>query len=246
MQPCCKLETREHSGCTSGSVRTTNSFSKISASQLFSLSPDSLRDVIPIPLPGLAVVRGKRLTPKRTFFVPRVPTEHHDDRFTFKSVLGKKMPDPVFKRADHRRIENTGVTGDPIQAPESGLRIEKPQGESFKTFPFHSRHRRRGISIHVGRAAEDFGILIVGIELGPVVVSFQPFVEPAIMHLPFPDQKIEVALRRCRRSGDLEITLGVELHFGNPQRRIGRQNCLLRNAGATRTRVTDRNQENRR
>ena len=63
--------------------------------------------------------------------------------------------------------------------------------------PFHSRHLGRGVGIDVGCAAQDFGILIVGIELGPVVVPFQPLAQPAIVHLPFPNQKIEVALRRC-------------------------------------------------
>ena len=50
-----------------------------------------------IPFPGLAVVSRERLTPDRTFLVPRVPAEDDDDRLPFESVFAKEMSDTIFK-----------------------------------------------------------------------------------------------------------------------------------------------------
>src|SRR6266480_7953435 len=97
------------------------------------------------------------------------------------------MPYVVFKGAYHRRIQNTGVAGNPIQAPQPGVRIKEPQRESFETFTLLAWHLSGGINIHIRGATEGFGILIKRIELGPILAVFEPLVEPAIVHLPFAD-----------------------------------------------------------
>ena len=148
--------------------------------------PDSLRDVVPVPFPGFAVVRRKRLTPDWSIWVARVPPEHHDDRFTVECVFAEKVAHIVFKRTDHRRIEDTDIAGHPVQ--------------------------------------------------------------PAIMHLPFPDQKIEIARGRCRRRGNFQVAVGIEAQFWNRQIRISGQNCLLRlrlvNASAARTDAANGHRQN--
>ncbi len=56
-----------------------------------------LRYIIPIPLPGLTIIRRKGLAPHRAVFIPRIPTKHDDNIFSLKSILCKKMSDPIFK-----------------------------------------------------------------------------------------------------------------------------------------------------
>src|SRR5438477_541495 len=96
---------------------------------------------------------------------------------------------------EHGRIENAGITRHPIQAPQPGLGIKKPQGETLKELAFLAWELGGRIRVHIGGVAEDFRILIGGFELRPLLAVFQSFVEVAIMHLPFPDQEIELGRR---------------------------------------------------
>jgi hypothetical protein len=49
-----------------------------------------------------------------------------------------------------------------------------------------------------------------------------------VVHFPFSDQKIEVVRRGIGRSGQLEIALSVEFHFGNRDAFVRRQLFVLR------------------
>jgi uncharacterized RDD family membrane protein YckC len=188
----------------------------------------SFGNVIPIPFPGLAVVGRERLTPDRTVLIPRVPAEHHDDWFSLEGVLRKKVPDTVLKGTDHRWVQDADIAGDPIETPESGFRIEEPERDAFERFSLLPGHLGGGISIHVGRAAEDLGILIGGFKFRPLLTAFQAFVEPAVVHLPFPDQEIEVARRGGGRRGDLEFSPGVKAQLRNWEGAISGENRFLR------------------
>ena len=80
-------------------------------------SGDSLRYVIPIPFPGFAIVGRKRLAPYWTVFVSRIPAKHHDNWFSVECIFAEEMADIVFKGAYDRRVHDTGVAGNPVQAP---------------------------------------------------------------------------------------------------------------------------------
>ena len=56
----------------------------------------------------------------------------------------------------------------------------------------------------------------------------QPLIQVPVVHFPFPDQKIEVVRRGIGRSGDLELALSVEFHFGNRDTFVRRQLFILR------------------
>ena len=72
------------------------------------------------------------------------------------------MPDTIFKRADHGGIKNAGITRHPIQTPQAGLGVKKPQGETLKGLAF---------------LAWELGGRIRVVELGPFLAVFQSFVE---------------------------------------------------------------------
>src|SRR5260370_3622018 len=54
--------------------------------------PDSLRDVVPVPFPGFAVVRRKRLTPDRSIWVARVHLNIMMIGLSLNVSLQKKWP----------------------------------------------------------------------------------------------------------------------------------------------------------
>jgi hypothetical protein len=45
----------------------------------------------------LPLVWRKSLAPNRTIIVPRVPTKHHNDRFSLEGIFAKQMSDAIFK-----------------------------------------------------------------------------------------------------------------------------------------------------
>lgn len=156
---------------------------------------NSLRYVKKVPFPRLALVWRKSLAPNRTIFVPCIPTKHHNNRFSLEGVFAKEMSDTIFKRADHGRIEDAGITRHPIQTPQPGPGIKKAQGETLKELAFLAWELGGRIGVHIRGVAENFRVLIGGVEFRPLFAVFQSFVEVAIMHLPFSDQEIEVVRR---------------------------------------------------
>lgn len=125
------------------------------------------------------------------------------------------MPDAIFKGADDRRIDGAGVARDPIEAPESGLRIEESQGKTFEELAFQPGELGGGIRVHIGGAAENFRVLIRGLEFGPIPAVCQSLVEVAIVHVPFAHQKIEIVRRRRRRSSDFQVALVIKTDLRN-------------------------------
>src|SRR5439155_19679896 len=67
-----------------------------------------------------------------------------------------------------------------------------------------------------------------GIQLRPLAAIGQPLIQMPVVHFPFPDQEIEVVRRGIGRSGDLELTLSVEFHFGNRDIFVRRQLFVFR------------------
>jgi hypothetical protein len=55
----------------------------------------------------------------------------------------------------------------------------------------------------------------------------QPLIQVAVMHFPLPDEKTEVVRRGIGRSGDFELALSVEFHFGNRHGFVCRQLFVL-------------------
>ena len=70
-----------------------------------------------IPFPSFAVVGRKRLAPYWAILVSRIPAKHRDNWFSLERIFAEEMTDIVFKRAYHGRIHDTGVAGNPVQAP---------------------------------------------------------------------------------------------------------------------------------
>jgi hypothetical protein len=62
-----------------------------------SLLLNFLRHIIPIPLPGFAIVSRKGLAPYRMVFVPRIPAEHYDYVSCLEGVFGKKVANVILK-----------------------------------------------------------------------------------------------------------------------------------------------------
>src|SRR5947207_7714831 len=62
----------------------------------------------------------------------------------------------------------------------------------------------------------------------PVAAIGQPLIQMPVVHFPFPDQEIEVVRRGIGRSGNLELALSVEFHFGNRDSLVRRQLFVLR------------------
>src|SRR4029453_19381093 len=165
---------------------------------LLQLASRSFRNVKEVPFPGFAPVHRKRLAPDWAVLVPRVPPEDDDDWLPLEGVFAKEMSDTILKRTHHRRVDHTGIARDPVQTPQPGLRIKEPQSKAFKEFAILPGELRGGIGIHIGVAAQDFGVLVRGIELRPFLAVFQSLVEMAVMHLPFADEKVELIRRRRR------------------------------------------------
>src|SRR5687767_181371 len=94
------------------------------------LRPCEIR--IPIPFPRLAFIDGESRTPDWGFRAALIPVEFHDNVLTGEDIAGEKFTDVAVERTDFSAVQSYRITVGPINSPQARLRIEQPQGKTFK------------------------------------------------------------------------------------------------------------------
>src|SRR5262245_27525834 len=120
---------------------------------------------VPVPLPGLSIVRGKSLTPNGLISNSLIPSELDDDLVSFKNISCVEVADVAVERAYLRNIQHDQIAVSPIDAPEFCLRVEETQRHSLEqhAVKFSSK------VVNIPKTIEDLPARSEGFEFGPLL-----------------------------------------------------------------------------
>src|SRR5687768_14054720 len=143
---------------------------------------------MPVPFPRLAFINGEGRTPDGGFRVALIPVKFHDNGLTGEDLAGEKFTNVAVERTDFPAVQFYRVTIGPINCPQARLRLEQPQGETFKGLTVELG----GENIEIAKAPQNLAAILCRVEFNPFVTAGQGFFQFAVLDLPSADQKIKV------------------------------------------------------
>ncbi|UUZ70285.1 hypothetical protein LP416_15080 [Polaromonas sp. P2-4] len=90
------------------------------------------------------------------------------------------------KGTDHRRLQHAIAVANPVNAPLSGLRVEKAQGHADRVLALHDQ------VVHVAQAAQQQGAVLHRVKTFPFGAALQALAQTLVADQPASGDEVEI------------------------------------------------------